>query len=158
MNKFDVTEIDAGATRMMPYVFDDGGRKEAGFKGNTEDCSTRAIAIATGLSYREVYDELNLLAKKERPRKRKRSSARTGVWPKTVKKYMASIGWEWVAYTKIGVGCTAHLVAEELPRGSLIARVSKHYTAVVNGTIRDIWNPQREPPRQVYGIFREVAP
>ncbi len=143
---------------MMSYVYDDGGRKEAGFKGNTDDCATRAIAIATGLPYQEVYDGLNLLAKKERPRKRKRSSARTGVWPKTVKKYMASIGWEWVAFTKIGVGCTVHLVVEELPHGSLIARVSKHYMAVVNGTIRDTWDPQREPPRQVYGIFREMPP
>lgn len=53
---------------MMPYVYDDGGRKKAGFKGNANDCSTRAIAIATGRSYKEVYDGLNLLAKKERPR------------------------------------------------------------------------------------------
>lgn len=142
---------------LMPYVYDDGGRREAGFKGNANDCSTRAIAIATGRPYKEVYDGLNLFAKKERPRKRKRSSARTGVWPKTVKKYMASIGWEWVAYTKIGVGCTAHLVAEELPHGPLVASVSKHYTAVIDGIIRDTWDPQRDPPRQVYGIFRKVT-
>lgn len=32
----------------MTFVYDDGGRSAAGFKGKTGDCVTRAIAIATG--------------------------------------------------------------------------------------------------------------
>jgi hypothetical protein len=32
----------------MTFVYDDGGRSAAGFKGKTGDCVTRAIAIGTG--------------------------------------------------------------------------------------------------------------
>ena len=46
----------------MEFIYDDGGRAAAGFKGKTGDCVTRAIAIATGRPYREVYDRLNEIA------------------------------------------------------------------------------------------------
>ena len=32
----------------MDFVFHDGGRAAAGYKGMTGDCVTRSIAIATG--------------------------------------------------------------------------------------------------------------
>lgn len=35
----------------MPFVYDDGGRKEAGRKGYTGDCVCRAVAIATQKPY-----------------------------------------------------------------------------------------------------------
>lgn len=47
---------------MTPFVVDDGGRAMAGFIGYAGDCVTRAIAIATGLPYRQVYDDLNEIA------------------------------------------------------------------------------------------------
>ena len=34
----------------MRFVYDDGGRKAAGYKGDTSDCTVRAIAIATRLA------------------------------------------------------------------------------------------------------------
>jgi hypothetical protein len=43
----------------MNYVYDDGGRAQAGYKGQAGDCTVRAIAIATELPYQEVYDELS---------------------------------------------------------------------------------------------------
>jgi hypothetical protein len=39
------------------FIYDDGGRKNANYKGQTNDCVTRSIAIVTGKSYKEVYDE-----------------------------------------------------------------------------------------------------
>ena len=56
----------------MDFVFHDGGRAFAGYRGTTGDCVTRAIAIATGKPYQEVYDALNRLAQGERLGKRKR--------------------------------------------------------------------------------------
>ncbi len=56
----------------MTFQFNDGGRSEAGFKGTTGDCVTRAIAIATGKPYQEVYYALNALAVNERIGKRKK--------------------------------------------------------------------------------------
>ena len=38
---------------MMKTTYNDGGREDAGYKGKTGDCGTRAIAIATGLDYQE---------------------------------------------------------------------------------------------------------
>ena len=43
------------------WVYDDGGRKAAEFSDHSDDCACRAIAIATGKPYRQVYDELNAL-------------------------------------------------------------------------------------------------
>lgn len=43
---------------MIKYIYDDGGRKEAGFRGGASDCLTRAIAILTKRPYGEVYKEV----------------------------------------------------------------------------------------------------
>jgi hypothetical protein len=50
----------------------------------------RAIAIATGKPYQEVYDAPNALGSRERVGKRKRnkSSARTGVYKDTKRRYL----------------------------------------------------------------------
>lgn len=43
----------------MEFIYDDGGRAEAGYKGHTGDCVVRAVAIATQLPYQDVYDALS---------------------------------------------------------------------------------------------------
>ena len=40
----------------MKFVYNDGGRAEAGYIGDTRDCVCRAIAIAAQRPYKEVYD------------------------------------------------------------------------------------------------------
>jgi hypothetical protein len=47
----------------MKFQYNDGGRKDAGYKGFTGDCGTRAIAIVTGLSYQTVYEMVNDLGR-----------------------------------------------------------------------------------------------
>ena len=37
------------------YTYDDGGRSDAGFKGDAGDCTVRAIAILTRTPYPDVY-------------------------------------------------------------------------------------------------------
>jgi hypothetical protein len=143
----------------MRFVQNDGGRAAAGFSGNSHgDCVTRSIAIATRLPYREVYDALNELAKRERPRDgKRRSSARTGVHRTTYDKYLFSIGWIWVPTIGIGTGCQVHLRKKELPKGRLVVRLSKHVTAVINGVIHDTHDPQRDGTRCVYGYYHEPS-
>lgn len=130
----------------MSFVFDDGGRAAAGYKGTTGDCVCRSIAIAAQLPYQEVYEALNELGAKERRGKRKRgtSNARTGVYKPAIRKFMASIGWKWVPTMQIGSGCKAHLCAEELPKGRLVVNVSKHSTAMIDGVIHDTYDPRRD--------------
>jgi hypothetical protein len=43
----------------MKWVYDNGGRKAAGFRGKAGGCVTRSIAIATGLPIGHVYALLN---------------------------------------------------------------------------------------------------
>jgi hypothetical protein len=144
----------------MDFVFHDGGRAAAGYKGDTRDCVTRSIAIATGKPYREVYDALNRLAKTERRggRKKKRSNSRTGVFRKTYQDYLESLGWRWTSTMSIGSGCRIHLKASELPRGPLLVRVSRHLTAVINGVLYDTHNCSRGGTRCVYGYFSQPSP
>jgi len=140
----------------LTFVEDDGGRKHAGFKGTTGDCSTRAIAIAVGLPYAEVYDSLTKLGKACRITKRhpKPCYARTGVCLKVINRFLGSHGWTWHATMGIGTGTTVHLRAGELPRNKyLIARISKHLVAVVDGELHDTHDPSGDGTRAVYGVW-----
>ena len=137
------------------FKYNDGGRKEAGFKGKTSDCVTRAIAIVTGKPYKEVYDAINILAETEYLGKRmkKNSNARTGVFRKTYQKYLESLGYEWTPTMKVGQGCKTHLRSDELPKGKIIVRVTKHLTVMIDGVINDTFDCSRQGTRCVYGYF-----
>jgi hypothetical protein len=140
----------------MNYVYDDGGRAQAGYKGQAGDCTVRAIAIATELPYQEVYDELSHRVKNGPQRKGRlpKASARNGVPMSVTRKYMESLRWEWTPTMQIGSGCQVHLRADELPAGRLVVRVTKHLAAVVDGVIHDTHDPSRDGTRCVYGYFR----
>ena len=140
----------------MKQIYDDGGRSAAGFRGSTGDCVTRAIAIVTGIPYKDVYNKLDELSKQKGlwhsyhlektpygNSYRKSSSARTGVQRKVYDEYLKSIGMKWVPTMQIGSGCKVHLKDDELPSGKIICRLSKHLTAVIDGVIYDTFDPQR---------------
>jgi len=141
----------------MKWIYDDGGRKAAGYTGKAGDCVARAIAIATQLPYQTVYEGLNQAAQGERRGTRKRgvSNARTGVYRHAKDKYMQSLGWIWVPTMQIGSGCKVHLRKSELPKGRLVVRVSKHSVAVIDGVIHDTGDPSRNGKRCVYGYWRK---
>jgi hypothetical protein len=139
------------------FTINDGGRQAAGFKGTAGDCVARSIAIASGLPYAEVYAKLAQETGSQRAGKagKRSASARNGinVGRKWFKDYMASIGFVWVPTMGIGTGCKVHLNADELPKGRLIVSVSKHYTALIDGVINDLYNPDRGGKRCVYGYW-----
>ena len=82
----------------LDFNYNSGGREKY-FKGITGDCVCRAIAIANDMDYLEVYNMINEYAKKEHitKRKKKKSSARNGVFKGTEKKILEKLGWSWVA-------------------------------------------------------------
>lgn len=143
----------------MEWVYDDGGRSKYFKAENVGDCVCRAISIATGKDYKEVYDDINRIAKDERAGRRKRgkSSARDGVYKSTIRKLMSEYGWIWVPTMKIGQGCRVHLRADELPNGPLVVSVSKHETAVIDGVLHDTYDCTRDGERCVYGYYRPSA-
>lgn len=143
----------------MDWVYDDGGRADAGYKGTTGDCVCRAIAIAAERPYREVYDAINELAKTERTGKRKRgkSNARTGVYKRTMHKVMERYGFTWHPTMLIGQGCKVHLCAEELPKGRIVCNLSKHCVAVIDGVIHDIYDPNERNRYAIDGFGNDVS-
>ena len=142
-------------TTPTPFRYNDGGRKAAGYKGAAGDCACRAIAIAAGLPYQVAYDLVDKFGAAERPSKQRagRSSARTGVHGVTMRRIMEHLGWEWVPTMGIGTGCTVHLAVGELPGGRLVANVSKHFVAVIDGVVHDTHDPTRDGTRCVYGYW-----
>ena len=146
----------------FPFQFNDGGRERAGFKGGAGDCVVRSIAIAANLPYLQVYEDLRLAnesyaqSRNDRLARRlsaKGSSPRNGNHRNVFHDYIVSHGFEWVPTMKIGAGCQVHMLANELPAGRLIVKVSKHLAAVVDGIIHDTHNPSRGGSRCVYGYY-----
>lgn len=139
----------------MRFIYSDGGRSDYFKATNVGDCVTRAIANATGKDYKEVYDSLNALAKSERTGKRKKrvSNSRNGVYRNTARKYLESLGWVWKPTMTIGSGCKVHLDENELPNGTLIVSVSKHFTCVKDGVLYDTYDCTRDGTRCVYGYY-----
>lgn len=139
----------------MELIYSTGGREKY-FKANVVgDCVCRAIANATGMDYKQVYDLINSYAKKEHlsKRKKKKSNARNGVTKDTIWRILTDLGWKWIPTMLIGSGCQVHLNEKELPDGTLIVSVSKHLTCVKNRKLYDTYDYSRGGTRCVYGYY-----
>lgn len=157
---------------MLNYQYSDGGRAAAGFKGTAGDCAVRACAIATGISYSEVYNTLQRMQKEyiketqDKVAKTKSArvklyyskvvkdgqSVRNGTYVEVLHKFFESIGWVWTATMRIGSGCTKHL--RDMPdKGVYVCRVAHHYVAVVNGVMMDTF--QDDWDCCVYGYWHK---
>ena len=133
----------------MQWTYNDGGRSKY-YKGHTGDCVCRAIAIANKMDYKDVYDLINKYSKEEESN----SHARTGVSKDIVHKILTDLGWSWVPTMRFGVGCKTHLKEDELPKNqTIIARLSKHITCIVDSVIHDTYDCSRNSTRCVYGYY-----
>jgi len=132
----------------MKFAWDDGGRKAAGYRGNAGDCVVRAVAIASGRPYQDVYNVLSDGCRNQRTtsRSKQKASARNSVnvRRKWFRDLMVDWGFAWTPCMGIGTGCQVHLADSELPAGRLVVAVSKHYTAVIDRVIHDTHDPQRQ--------------
>ena len=134
----------------LEFIYDDGGRSSY-FKGNAGDCVCRSIAIASGRDYKEIYEILF---------KTMGDSPRNGVFthkPK-FKRMMQSLGFTWTATSGIGSHQAVHLIQGELPGGRLVIAMAKHYTAVIDNQVRDIFDPRTNAwgqYRKIYGYWKK---
>lgn len=115
----------------MEFIWHDGGRAACGFVGSAGDCVTRAIAIATGEVYRDVYDEVGRIAER---------TARNGVADSVTFQYLSGRGWK--------PADEASLPPSDLPRGVVIVEFKPtgrkrtgHLSCVIDHTLYDTWNP-----------------
>ena len=149
------------------FKYDDGGRRAAGFTGNTGDCVCRAIAIATGKPYAEVYRALWSGLKSHGENHRDTGSQKestgwreqtarpraNGVNRKIYDNYLRSLGWKFTPTMSIGSGCKVQMYGGGTPAGIIIARVSKHLVTVIDGVVHDAFDPSRDGTRCVYGYY-----
>jgi hypothetical protein len=153
-------------TDLLPahFVYDDGGRAAAGYQGEADDCVVRAIAIAVEIPYQKVYDDLHTMQAMffnrgtrhafTRSGRRRTPTPRHGVFHHAYLPYIGiNLGWRWTPTMGIGTGTTVHLRADELPAGRVIAKVSKHLVAVIDGVIHDTSDCSRDGTRCVYGYW-----
>lgn len=134
----------------MEFVYNDGGRAAAGYKGTTGDCVCRAISIATENPYKEIYTLINRIAKEKGYTG---STARIGVPKEVTHAVLKELGWKWVPTMKIGQGCKIHLKSSELPDGRIICKLSKHIVPIINGVLHDTYDCTRNGSRCVYGYW-----
>ena len=151
--------VPAAPSNPAAFVYNDGGREAAGYKGSAGDCVCRAVAIAAQLPYQEVYNRLaegNASQRKSKRTGKQPRAARNGIYTtrKWFKDYMRELGFVWTPTMQIGSGCKVHLKADELPLGRLVCNVSRHSVAVIDGVINDTYDCSREGTRCVYGYWR----
>lgn len=149
----------------MNFIFNDGGREAAGYKGKTGDCVLRAIAIATCTPYEQVRTELMQRTKEFRAKSRTKraknmtgNSALNGVYDDIYKPYLLELGWQWVPCAAIGSKERVHVCASELPNGTLILRLSRHLATWKDGMLHDTHDCSRGGKRMVYGYFKQGEP
>lgn len=131
----------------LDFNHNDGGRAKY-FKGSTGDCVTRAIAIATNIDYKIVYDDL-FLANKEYISKRNNKisralrnrhnglSPRSGIFKDIYTKYLTDLGWKYVSLIKFGSKERTKL--DQLTHfDNIIITINKHLMCMQKGVLQDI--------------------
>ena len=141
----------------LKFVHNDGGRAAAGFRGQAGDCVTRALAIATGRPYRDVYREVNTLIA-IRAKNLKKSSARLGIVPNMLTHIMKHFGFEHTNVTKITGTDVKHISRENykagvFPEGVIIARLKRHVCVIKDGVVHDTFNPAEHGKTVLYGYW-----
>jgi hypothetical protein len=139
----------------LPWVYDDGGRGTAGPEFEDEydigDCVTRAIAIATGRPYANVYATVDELCRSDGDDPD--AGADKYVPSELTDEVMSKFGWRWVPLR------SASLVTGSLPdEPRLVAVMSGHMCAVINGVMRDTWDcvwddDEHEQRARVNGVY-----
>ncbi|MDP2324284.1 MAG: hypothetical protein Q8N51_09680 [Gammaproteobacteria bacterium] len=119
--------------RTFPFHQDDGGRANSRRPRQQNDCAVRACAIATGLPYDQVYDELAAMGRRcGRGTSRKILAS----WLKPHATYHA--------YPSIAGQPRKHVdtfLAGPGAQGRWVVRIAGHVTAVIDGVAHDLTAP-----------------
>lgn len=125
------------------FSWNDGGRSVGGFVGMTGDCVSRAISIATGIAYREVYEIL---------KSRYGSSPRNGVPSSIYGPYLNELGW--IPNHSVAVitpNPNLELIEQiRLPEGpniiqcQRVGRSTAHLCTVIDHVLHDTWDARDE--------------
>ena len=125
----------------MEFNFNDGGRSKY-FKTTGRDCVTRALAIASGMDYLEVFNKITELKWKAGDDK----SAFHGVHTRSkwFISQMKKWGWKW---TQVKTYERVSIDSPKFNKGNVILSLQHHYLALIDGVINDTYNPDQPKQR-----------
>lgn len=124
----------------IAFQLDDGGRAAAGYKGKARDCVVRAISIAEGRDYSDVYRDLGQASKQYASTHNNKvarkiehcgSSPRNGVFKEVYMEYLKSRGWRYISHG------ANRLDLRLAPFGRVIIRTNKHLVTMLDHVIHD---------------------
>ena len=118
---------------MINFNYNDGGRSEAGYKGDTGDCVCRAVSIITGCSGDNYKNWYKTLANLNHKRYGKRS-ARNGIDKSDYEKAFRLAG---LVKVKRGKGVCPTYTEAYARHGNCIVSTSHHLCAIVDGKLQD---------------------
>ena len=142
---------------ILPYVEDDGGRSRYFRAKGVRDCVCRAITIASGRDYLEIYNALRELTKKSRASRK--GSPRSGIFTQRApfKRMMKELGFTWTPCCSIGQKESSHLYSDEMPlTGRHVCSAHRHYVALIDGVVHDTWDSRYDrfgQARRIYGYW-----
>lgn len=140
--------------KAQTFIQTDGGRKSAGIK-DRNDCTVRALALATGTSYEEAH---SALAEDDRQIGKGHD----------FKGWLYRLAWQgknyhgfifdWVAFKaeRGNSRMTRERFCREYPTGTYILREAKHVFAVIDGVAHD--TAKSYDGRCVYGAWKVTKP
>lgn len=109
-----------------------------------DDCVVRAIAMATGKSWLEVYDDLYLTG-----RSVYNMPSANAVWGL----YLYRLGFEPFLLPEACPACiTVNEFAKRFSRGTYIIGTGSHAVAVIDGDYYDTWNSGNEVPSYFWRV------
>ena len=160
-----LAEAKANHPGGLSWEYNDGGRLEAGFRGNAGDCVTRSISIATGRDYLDLYKEFAVSnaahweGKAKRAKNPQRAklyagrakiTARNGIADAVFEPVLAEAGW---VKTKLPNGSRL----SDLPTDTmLVVHLRAHLVAINHGTIQDTFDSSYEYDRSAFAYWKKV--
>lgn len=134
----------------MIWVYDDGGRAASGREGEADDDVARSLAISTNTPYDTVYRAVAEMYRNSGGPRTARQRIPARIWKPWLNEWFG-----WTPLVTVGSGIHVHVADGELPAtGRYILRLSSHLSSLIDGKIRDAWDPGRDGTRAVYGWWR----
>lgn len=130
---------------LIGYACDDGGRSDAGFRGDTGDCAVRAIAILTRTPYAVVYRRMaacmraaGYAASGNAYRQRPRHGLKPAISARNLQDLVkTSFGLSRVMLPR---GPRPTYSEAWVLHGDCIVGTAKHVCAIVDGDLRDTFD------------------
>lgn len=143
----------------MNFIFDDGGRIAAGYKGHhlqkrpAGDCVIRSIAIACQYDYKLLRLTCNEIV---------RQVGHCGLYTSSVGypryvygRLLRHYGWRRFSTYKTGISKVKHFADRERFPHNYVLECPKHLTAVMEGELHDILDCREW---RVYAYYRKFWP